>query len=1031
MLASFLLVLTFRVFIKACALPNCRMPNGVIELVDKIDQKTRNYSKLGAGVKLGDDLLMEVEVAGESAKSPTNGSNGKHGEYVDMEPGEEIYFDPRTPSRRRFIKVVAVATFVIALLVGIVTTKGRSSNKVQTPSTHNDDDFVQSTHTTTTTTGSSPTAKKTPAPHTKTTPSPTAATASAPKTSTSTATVPTPAPTSGLWPTKAPLIKFKICPPHIRIPKDKSIYLMANLTIVPEDKDTIWEYTFSSMDISDEASVIAVGLSDYSRDTDYAVGLVRVYAWNCLLHKYKQLGQDLLGGIDGEQFGYRISSSKDGMIMAVSGLQTDVEDVNGFVQVFYMDTDRKSWIFLGSTIENLEDSDDYYNLGIAMDLSDRGDHLAVMGAIDEQNYLCRVFEFVNDDWFARGNDITIKISESYFDFEPQLDLSEDGTTLSMGDPQFGLLQFNYKFETNKWSQGDTKTTDFDGDSTTYISSIDMDNKGNIIAFASLWQLEGEKYVNNVKVVDYNQKGGATIYENEFAETAINLNVAVSNDATVAAVVAYRTAYEDSQDWGYDEIGAMTLIASNGTGWHQVQEEMGVPGGFIQLSGDGHVAVVGSDAHIAIYGVNLNRTYIETDGGEIAPDESTNQDTQTQEEVAPENCKPFYKATENGHVLDLLNLPVPPDTDEEHSLSVALSKDGTFVAIGMDTFDGEDRGLARVFAYNCTTLKYEQVGQDLYGMEEFDGFGQSVDLTETPDGILNMVVGANQPPPGKTGFVVAFEFDEKKNEWLRKGKRIKNVKQGVEDIGQVVRLSNDASTIAIVGNIIDDDFGDTGSFVRVLEYDASTNFWQPKGTDIVNTVSYTDYGTMVRISLDGTGDTLAVTGSYSQFGSVLYKWDSKKGDWANTTLSVPRSNDDDWADYEFFDGFDVGLSEDGTSIALGGNWYSSDPVVRVFELDDKQQNWTSVSLTDDYYFGSSVALSADGTSLAVGDSGDAGALYVVVYGEDQTWTQIGKVEGKAEKDSLGARVAISQDGRVAAATSKAGYISFFLTNISDE
>ena len=57
------------------------------------------------------------------------------------------------------------------------------------------------------------------------------------------------------------------------------------------------------MDVSNDASIIALGLGDYAADTDLnEVGMVRVYAYSCDDNEWQRLGQDLIGANEYEMF---------------------------------------------------------------------------------------------------------------------------------------------------------------------------------------------------------------------------------------------------------------------------------------------------------------------------------------------------------------------------------------------------------------------------------------------------------------------------------------------------------------------------------------------------------------------------------------------------------------------------------------------------------------------------------------------------------------------------------------------------------
>ena len=125
-----------------------------------------------------------------------------------------------------------------------------------------------------------------------------------------------------------------------------------------EKLEESYVYALSAMDISDDASFITVGFADYAgpiltpaSDDEYisgtygfdtthvAVGMVRTFAYDCDQLKYRQIGTDLHGSNDGEQFGHRVSTSADGKTLAISAPSRDYMGGNGFVNVYYLNDD--------------------------------------------------------------------------------------------------------------------------------------------------------------------------------------------------------------------------------------------------------------------------------------------------------------------------------------------------------------------------------------------------------------------------------------------------------------------------------------------------------------------------------------------------------------------------------------------------------------------------------------------------------------------------------------------------------------------
>ena len=862
-----------------------------------------------------------------------------------------------------------------------------------------------------------------------------------------------------LWPTAAPLPKFDICKPRMHFKHhSRRIHHMTDIVIVPEDGDTDkWEYTFSALDIDEQASIIAVGLSDFSESTDNYIGMVRVFGFSCTVKKFKQLGQDLLGHKTGDQFGNAISSSKDGKVMAVAAPQEDEDGLNGYVQVYYLD--GNIWKKLGQRIEELEDSEEYYNLGSAIDLSDNGETLAVLSIISATKFVTRVFDYDSNEaqWVRKGHDLTVDVdANDEYDFNPQISLSEAGDELSMLDPKVGLIKYHFEFETDKWILGkETRMPNFDDALDVYSflgENVAFDESGDVVAMSAYqYGQDGKDSQQVAKIVTFQNNSATEIYNKTIPDVQVGIRTAVSNDGMVAAVVASRYDMDDNSYWEYDDVGAMTIISKNNGGTWRVlgkgteDENMGVPGSYVTLSGDGSIAAVGTDSVIALYVISLNHdpdnTTTTTDGKPTPAADDTIDDTTNVPNATAANatffeiCAPFPNSTKD-HVGDIDSLPKEED---QHTLTISMSGDASVVAVGIDSWAEENRGMTRVFAWDCSNAKYTKLGQDLFGTDDFDGFGQSVDLSS--DG-KTLVVGASQPPPGKSGYVDIYTFGED-GLWTL-DERFKEVHTLVEDIGREIRISSDGSTVAIHGSFVDEsDGGYLSSFIRIIE--KTQGKWVNKGDDLMGSIAYDNYGSKVKLSFAADGTTLGVTGSYCNFMAKMYTFDSTKSNWTETIIPPVKHTEDadSESDYDFemdeyceeyFDGSDIALSNDGQSVAIAGlHWGTSSAIVRVLKLGE-QGNWTMSHDAIDYdgaYTANSIGISGDAQVLAVGinvqddDKEGQGALFVSQADDsDSGWSSLGKIDGRDEYDYLGSRVSVSSDGHLAAASSLKGYISFF-------
>ena len=359
---------------------------------------------------------------------------------------------------------------------------------------------------------------------------------------------------------------------------------------------------------------------------------------------------------------------------------------------------------------------------------------------------------------------------------------------------------------------------------------------------------------------------------------------------------------------------------------------------------------------------------------------------------------------------------------------------------------------------------------MLGDLEFDGFGQSVDLSADggvlavganqvcADGLLAILVlwltflhSISQPPPGKTGYVNVYELEgsDGDREWKLVGDRIDSFsKKEISDVGRSVGLSSDGQTLLILGSVSVDN-GDS-SFMRVMRKDSDK--WAIVGDDIKSSISYDDWGTSAHAVLSRDGKTVVITGSYSQFLAKLYEFDETLSKWNETIVpplscnSTSMDGDEDGAtdDYYYY-GFDlsygcyftgegVSVNSDASAIAVVGTSYTSSggevATVRVVQKNSTTGNYTLIQDPIDFdadQYISSVDISGDGQKLAVGikeDTNGRGTSISFNLDKEGKWVRNGQANGLNETDLLGARVQVTDDGKLAAASSRRGYIQFF-------
>jgi hypothetical protein len=152
-------------------------------------------------------------------------------------------------------------------------------------------------------------------------------------------------------------------------------------------------------------------------------------------------------------------------------------------------------------------------------------------------------------------------------------------------------------------------------------------------------------------------------------------------------------------------------------------------------------------------------------------------------------------------------------DDYSGFSVSLSDDGNVLAIGAIYNDGNgaDSGHVRVYVWNTTSAMYTQRGMDINGEAADDYSGYSVSLSD--DGNV-LAIGAPYKDVNGTdsGHVRVYAWNTTSAKYIQRGNDI-NGEAEFDYSGWSVSLSDDGNVVAI-GADYNDGNGTNSGHVRV-------------------------------------------------------------------------------------------------------------------------------------------------------------------------------------------------------------------------
>ena len=337
-------------------------------------------------------------------------------------------------------------------------------------------------------------------------------------------------------------------------------------------------------------------------------------------------------------------------------------------------------------------------------------------------------------------------------------------------------------------------------------------------------------------------------------------------------------------------------------------------------------------------------------------------------------------------------------------AVAISYDGSIVAIGASGNDARFPNSGHVRVFSLADSGWQQLGQDIDGL---GGAGWSVSLSD--DG---KTVAVGEPWALGVGQVRIYRLTG--NDWLQIGQAIKSNFTN-DRFGISVSLSGDGTSIA-VGASGADAGGDSSGAVSVFHFKENT--WVSIGGKIPGDAATDESGFSVSLSDDG--QTVAIGGRWNDYTATnsgntrVFRFDGTSWQQLGRTFNGEAELD--------VLGFSVSLSSDGNTVAFGApNARSTAPHAgRAWVYQWNGETWKILGTPIDGEMGDSrsghsVSLSSDGLALAIGapynDGNGTNAGHARVFDwRDSEWIQRGAdIDGEVTEDKFGGSVALSGDG----------------------
>ena len=786
-----------------------------------------------------------------------------------------------------------------------------------------------------------------------------------------------------------------------------------------------------SVCISSDALIVAIGASGRNKN-----GYVRVFFYDG--DDWIQMGSDIPGQ-GNTDFGWSCSMSSDGLYLAVGDWlnngATGAE--SGHARVFsFNGTD---WSQMGADIEGAAAFD---HAGWDVALSKDGGILAVgvpgNDAGGGQAGHIRVYRWNGNAWQQLGQDL---VGEAPVDESGKsVSLSNNGTILAIGarrndagnqrNDTGHVRVWRINSSNNRWVRmGGDIDGEGAGDESGWASALNGD--GTIVAVGAYLNNGNGNAAGHVRV--YRFDNGAWVQMGQDLDGAspnaqLGYAVALSTDGMTVAIGAH---FQNTP--AGSRAGAASVYRFEGNSWVQVGSDIqgrvggDIFGGSVALSSDGEWIIVGASneanggtgyATVYQYGIAppttvppqpvggtpqpvgspaptpmpTPRVYTWTRRGSVLEGDNEEDFFGQSVCISQDGSNVAVGAngrTNGGYVRayefdgsewntkgSLLALPSTVDL----GWSCALSNDGQRIAIGDWLNNGRSQSeIGSVWTFDFVGGDWTQYSSVREGAAAFDHAGWAVALSGDGEILAVSIPGSDGGDGNRNSGLVQI-FERVSGEWELLGSPIRGEASGDES-GKSVSLSTNGRTVAI-GARLNDGRGINTGHVRVYSYDGSA--WTQVGQDIDGERQANEFGWSSSISGDGRR---LVVGGYLNEGNGFRAGHARIYEFDGTNWNQMGGDIDGLAPNSDF-GYSVSMSEDGSTVAIGGPRNSNDSGTRAGNVRTFRYNgaiWEQVGprllgVAEDDLFGHKVALSSNGNVLIVGATTDArdGAGYAVVY-----------------------------------------------------
>lgn len=324
-----------------------------------------------------------------------------------------------------------------------------------------------------------------------------------------------------------------------------------------------------SVDLNSDGTILAVGFPNSSYYGTFK-GVVRLYDYDTNSNSWIQSGLDIQGENDMDHFGYSVSLSADGSVVAVGAIyNSDNGYWSGHVRVYKHFS--SGWGQIGQDIDG---EAAYDRFGYSVSLNADGTKVAVGAPMNGDGGTnagqVKVFEINNNNWVQVGQDIVgiAALEQAGFSVE----LNADGSIVAVGapfngSPSAGQIRI-YIDNNGTWTQlGQSIDAEAVDDQFGY--SVSLSSDGLTVAASAINNSASQSNAGQVRVFNYSSGSWSQLGQNidgEDFNDHSGWSICLSSDASTIAIGAiHNDGNGDNAGhvrvYGYDTSGVSEIEKS--------------------------------------------------------------------------------------------------------------------------------------------------------------------------------------------------------------------------------------------------------------------------------------------------------------------------------------------------------------------------------------------------------------------------------------------------------------------------------------